>query len=119
MIPESKGGGRPHKVNLREVINAILYLNRTGCLEDMLPHDLLPKSTVYEYFAQWREDGTWAKFVDALRVEVRTEASRESIPRGTGKRKGRQQIGITQTTAIPLDPYPFFLPFCLPAPLFS
>ena len=51
LLPAAKPGGRPRKVNLREVLNAILYLDRTGCQWDMLPHDLLPKSTVYEYFA--------------------------------------------------------------------
>ena len=56
LIPRSKPGGRPREVDLREVINTILYLNRTGCQWDLLPHDLLPKSTVYEYFAQWRDD---------------------------------------------------------------
>jgi putative transposase len=80
LVPTSKHGGRPRTVNMREIINTILYLNRTGCQWDMLPHDLLPKSTVYEYFAQWRDDGTWAKFVDALRVEVRTREGREATP---------------------------------------
>ena len=80
LIPASAHGGRPRKVNMREVINTILYLNRTGCQWDMLPHDLLPKSTVYEYFAQWRDDGTWTKFVDALRVQVRTQETREPTP---------------------------------------
>ena len=80
MVPPSKQGGRPRTVNMREVINTILYLNRTGCQWDMLPHDLLPKSTVYEYFAQWRDDGTWAKFVDALRVQVRTQEARDPTP---------------------------------------
>jgi putative transposase len=80
LIPASKHGGRPRKVNMREVINTILYLNRTGCQWDMLPHDLLPKSTVYEYFAQWRDDGTWTKFLDALRVQVRTQEAREPTP---------------------------------------
>lgn len=80
LIPASKHGGRPRKVNMREVINTILYLNRTGCQWDMLPHDLLPKSTVYEYFAQWRDDGTWTRFVDALRVQVRTQETREPTP---------------------------------------
>ena len=80
LIPASKHGGRPRKVNMREVMNTILYLNRTGCQWDMLPHDLLPKSTVYEYFAQWRDDGTWTKFVDALRVQVRTQETREPTP---------------------------------------
>ena len=73
LVPPAKHGGRPRTVNIREVINTILYLNRSGCQWDMLPHDLLPKSTAYEYFAQWRDDGTWAKFVDALRRDVRTQ----------------------------------------------
>lgn len=73
-------GGRPREVDMREVINTIWYLNRTGCQWDMLPHDLLPKSTAYEYFAQWRDDGTWAKFVDALRTELRVEEGREPTP---------------------------------------
>ena len=80
LVPASKYGGRPRTVDIREIVNTILYLNRTGCQWDMLPHDLLPKSTVYEYFAQWRDDGTWAKFVDALRVEVRTQEGREATP---------------------------------------
>lgn len=80
LVPPCKHGGRPREVNMREVINTIIYLNRAGCQWDMLPHDLLPKSTVYEYFAQWRDDGTWAKFVDALRVQVRTREGREATP---------------------------------------
>ena len=80
LVPPSKHGGRPRTVNMREVINTILYLNRTGCQWEMLPHDLLPKSTVYEYFAQWRDDGTWAKFLDALRVQVRSQEAREPTP---------------------------------------
>ena len=46
----------------------------------MLPHDLLPKSTVYDYFSQWRDDGTWQKIVDTLRVAVRRKAGREDTP---------------------------------------
>jgi putative transposase len=80
LVPPSKRGGRPRTVNIREVINTILYLNRSGCQWDMLPHDLLPKSTVYEYFAQWRDDGTWAKLVDALRAQVRTQGGRAATP---------------------------------------
>lgn len=82
LIPPARivHGGRPREVNMREVVNTILYLNRSGCQWDMLPHDLLPKSTVYDYFAQWRDDGTWAKLVDALRVQIRTQAEREPTP---------------------------------------
>ena len=63
-----------------EVINTLLYQNRTGCQGEFLPHDLLPKSTVYEYFARWRDDDTWARMVDALRVRVRHQAGRQSTP---------------------------------------
>jgi putative transposase len=65
-------------------VNTILYLNRTGCQwhpkGTRLPHDLLPKSTVYEYFAQWRDDGTWACIVDALRTQIRAAEGREPTP---------------------------------------
>lgn len=65
---------------MREVLNTIFYQNRTGCQWDMLPHDLLPKSTVYEYFAQWRDDGTWTRMVTALREQTRVAAGREPTP---------------------------------------
>ena len=80
LLPSAKATGRPREVNLREVINTILYLNRTGCQWDMLPHDLLPKSTVYDYFATWRDEGTWQKIVDAMRERVRVAAGREPTP---------------------------------------
>src|SRR3954452_19186579 len=72
--------GRPREVDMREVLNAILYLNRSGCQWDMLPHDLPAKSTVYDYFARWRDDGTWQCLTDALRREVRVAAGRELSP---------------------------------------
>ena len=72
--------GRPREVDLRQVVNAILFINRSGCQWDMLPHDLLPKSTAYDYFAQWRDDGTWQKLIDALRTQVRVAAGREPTP---------------------------------------
>src|SRR6266487_802915 len=83
MIPptkQSKRGGRPRKVNMREVLNTIFSLNRSGCQWDLLPHDVLPKSTVYDSFSQWRDDGTWAKLVRALRERIRVAAGREPTP---------------------------------------
>lgn len=80
LIPASKPGGRPRQVDMREVMNTISYLNRTGCQWDMLPHDLLPKSTVYDYFAAWRNDGTWQRMLDALRSEVRVRDGRQPTP---------------------------------------
>jgi putative transposase len=72
--------GRPRDVDMREVLNAILYLNRSGCQWDMLPHDFPAKSTVYDYFARWRDDGTWQRLVDVLRRGVRVAAGREPSP---------------------------------------
>jgi putative transposase len=83
LIPPAKQnprGGRPRQVDMREVLNTLLYLNRSGCQWHMLPHDLLPKSTVYDYFAQWRDDGTWTKIGQALRERIRVAARREPTP---------------------------------------
>jgi putative transposase len=80
LIPPALPGGRPRTTNMREVLNTLFYQNRTGCQWDMLPHDLLPKSTVFDYFAQWRDDGTWQRLVDTLRRRVRVAAGREPTP---------------------------------------
>ena len=79
----AKPGGRPREVAMREVLNTILYLNRTGWQGDRLPHDLLPKSTVYESCSQWRREGTWQPMMDALRAAVRKHqaAAKEPTPR--------------------------------------
>src|SRR5436309_2754102 len=80
LVPPAKSGGAPRTVNMREVLNTLFYQNRTGCQWDLLPHDLLPKSTVYDYFARWRDDGTWQTLLDALRAAVRVQAGREPSP---------------------------------------
>jgi putative transposase len=71
-LPVSSGG-RPRKTDLRDVVDAILYLLRTGCQWRYLPKDLPPKSTVWRYFNQWRHDGTLDILHDALRRKVRTQ----------------------------------------------
>ena len=72
--------GRPRQVPMREVLNAIFYLNRSGCQWDMLPHDLPAKSTVYDHFAQWKADGTWQTILDALRRQVRAAGDHDPSP---------------------------------------
>src|SRR3954453_100932 len=79
LIPVSRVG-RPREVEIREVRNAIFYVNRSGCQWDMLPHDFPPKSTVYDSFRQWRADGTWQRITDALRREVRTAPGKGPSP---------------------------------------
>lgn len=80
LIPPAKPGGRPREVDMRETLNTLLYQARTGCQWELLPHDLLPKSTVYDYFGQWRDDGTWQRITDALRRKVRLEEGRDPTP---------------------------------------
>ena len=79
LIPVHKVG-RPRVVDMREVVNAIFYLTRSGCQWDMLPHDLPARSTVYDHFAQWKADGTWQKILDALRQQVRVVGGHEPSP---------------------------------------
>jgi putative transposase len=77
---QSPRGGRPRAVNMREVLNTIVYLNRSGCPWDMLPQALRPTSPVDDDLAQWRDDGTWAKLVTALRARTRVAAGRAPTP---------------------------------------
>ena len=80
LIPAAKHGGRPRTVDLREVINTLFYQSRTGVQWELLPHDLLPKSTAYDYFVAWRDDGTWQRLVDALRGAIRQAEGRDETP---------------------------------------
>ena len=72
--------GRPRTVDLREVVNAIFYLVRTGCQWRLLPHDFPHPSSVRYYFDKGREDGTWQDLNDVLREQVRVAAGREPEP---------------------------------------
>ena len=74
------GRGRPPEVDLREVVNAILYVLHEGCRWRALPHDLPAWGTVYWYFAQWTDDGTLVRIHDALRRQVREQAGRDPEP---------------------------------------
>ena len=79
-IPLEKPGGRHRTVDMREVINGILYLNRTGCAWRLLPHDLPPWGTVHYYYRRFRIDGTWEKIHDRLHEQVRIAAGKEPTP---------------------------------------
>src|SRR3954468_3707812 len=80
LLPAAKLGGRPRSVDLREVVNALLYLLRTGCAWRHLPHDLIPWGTAWAYFRRWRDDGTLERIHDQLRDEVRRAAGRDPQP---------------------------------------
>jgi putative transposase len=80
LIPPPKQGGRPRSVNIREIFNGIWYVVRSGCAWRMMPHDLPPWSTVYDYFRKFRLSGVWQMIHDALRDQVRKKDGREASP---------------------------------------
>ena len=80
LLPPAKSGGRPQTVDLREVVNGILYVLRAGCPWRMTPHDLPPWQTLYKYFRRWSADGTWERVHEALRPMVREAEGREPGP---------------------------------------
>ena len=80
LLPEAKPGGRPRSVELREVVNAVLYVLRSGCPWRMLPHDIPPWQTSYKYFRNWTRDGTWERFHEALRPQIREAEGRNPEP---------------------------------------
>ena len=80
MIPPERPGGRPRSVDMREVLNGINYLVRTGCQWRAIPHDLPKGATVRHYYDRFRNDGTWEKLHDALRERARRAAGRDGQP---------------------------------------
>lgn len=80
LIPPAKEGGRPRTTDMRDVLNAISYVDRTGCQWRALPHDFPPWSTVWSYFRTWRKDGTWQRMHTTLREQVRVKQGREPTP---------------------------------------
>lgn len=79
-IRPAKRGGRPRTTNVREVINAILYLLGTGCQWRALPKDFPPRSTVFDYLDLWEWDGTLLRLHHALFVAAREQAGKEASP---------------------------------------
>lgn len=71
LLPAEKSGGRHRLYSMREIINALRHLLRTGCSWRLIPHDFPHWRAVYEYFKVWKEDGTWLKIHDYLQTELR------------------------------------------------
>ncbi len=80
LVPAPRPGGRPCAHSRREVVNAILYVLRTGCQWRALPHDLPPWGTAWWYFRAWRIDGTWERINAALVQQVRRQEGRQAHP---------------------------------------
>ena len=80
LIPPAKSGGRPRTLDMRQVINAILYIVVGGIQWRMLPKDYPKWQSVYYYFRRWWDDGRWQRIHDTLRAEVRRQAGRHEHP---------------------------------------
>jgi putative transposase len=82
LIPKAKPGGRPRSVDMRQILNGLFYLLRSGCAWRLLPHDYPAWSTVYDYFRKWRNAGVWELIVTTLRERLRRQAGRKATPSG-------------------------------------
>ena len=80
LIPPAKPGGRPRGVDMREVLNGILYVTREGISWRAMPHDLPYHGVCYWYHRRFQADGTWETINDALRKQLREQAGRDPEP---------------------------------------
>jgi putative transposase len=80
LIPPAKAGGRPRSVNMRQILNGIFYILRSGGAWRLLPHEYPPWSTVYDYFRKWRIAGIWEEMVTTLRERLREQSGRQPTP---------------------------------------
>jgi transposase len=80
LIPPAKRGGRKRSVNVREVVNGLMYILSTGCQWRAIPKDLPPRSTLFEYFDLWNYDGTLDRLHHSLYVKCREMICREASP---------------------------------------
>jgi putative transposase len=80
LIPAKTGPGKPRTVVVREILNALLYINRTGCQWRMLPGEFPPWQTVRYYFDKWTYDGTWQRIMDHVREQHRSNIPRDPEP---------------------------------------
>lgn len=80
LLPGALPGGRPRKISVRKLINAILYVTRSGCAWRLLPYGFPPWQTVYGYYRRWTKNGVWQRIHDTLRAWFRQKAGRHKHP---------------------------------------
>jgi transposase len=103
LIPPAKRGGRRREVDVREVLNGLLYVLSTGCQWRAVPKDLPPKSTLFSYFDLWNWDGTLGRIHQELYVKCREAMGREASPTAaiidSQSVKSAEKGGLTSTRA--------------------
>lgn len=101
LIPPAKRGGRRREVDVREVLNGLLYVLSTGCQWRAVPKDLPPKSTLFSYFDLWNWDGTLGLIHQELYVKCREAMGREASPTAavidSQSVKGAEKGGVAST----------------------
>ncbi len=80
LIPPARRGGNKRHIDIREVMNGLMYILSTGCQWRAIPKDLPPRSTLFDYFDLWTYDGTLDRIHHALYVECREQSGREVSP---------------------------------------
>ena len=98
LVPAPKSGGRPATYSRREVLNALLYLERTGCQWRALPHDLPPWKLVYWYYMEWRGIGILDRIHDRVRCLVPRPRLTSSASLDSFIAPGVPNIGMTPTS---------------------
>lgn len=96
LIPKAKPGGRPRSLDMRQVVNAVLYVVVGGIQWRMLPREYPKWQSVYSYFRAWKRSGLWKRIHDTLRAKVRQRAGRHKHPTG-----GCLDSQSVKTTAVP------------------
>ena len=108
MIPPAKRGGNRRTVNIREIVNGVMYILSAGCQWRAIPKDLPPRSTLNDYFRRWDDDGTLDRLHYALYVQCRELAGRNASPTAAvidsqsvkSAEKGGAQLTCTVTTRV-------------------
>jgi transposase len=103
LIPPAKHGGRRREVDVREIVNGLLYVLSTSCQWRAVPKDLPPKSTLFSYFDLWNWDGTLGRIHEELYVKCREAAGRDASPTAaiidSQSVKGAEKGGVVSTRA--------------------
>jgi len=103
LIPPAKPGGNKRTVDLREVVNGLMYILSTGCQWRAIPRDLAARSTIYDYLDRWTWDGTLERIHHALYVKCREQAERAASP--TAAIIDAQSVKSAEKGGAHIDPY--------------
>jgi transposase len=102
LIPPARRGGCKRTVNIREVLNGLVYVLSTGCQWRAIPTDLPPRSTIFDYLERWQADGTLGLIHTTLYMRCREQAERETSP--SACMIDSQSVKSAEKGGLPLTP---------------